>query len=280
MFKHDLTKVFNRFNYEGDFSLKGGDVAEGLAFFYNKNRFNKLDSKRIVFSEIMNTDPLYADIWEKISENEKLSERILERTTTLQVNVIKSKEFDEILIVANIHLYFHPDADHIRLLQGGLAIRYLENLLKTLKEENVGKRCSLVFCGDFNSVPECGVYKLYTSGHVPSDYIDFQSSKSLKIKLVNIQLTLFQFTDQEQSINTVELKQSLLLDSACGTPKYTNYTTGFADCLDYIFYEKDKMEVVQVVPLPSIEEITQHIALPSVIFPSDHIALVSDLRWL
>lgn len=40
------------------------------------------------------------------------------------------------------------------------------------------------------------------------------------------------------------------------------------------------MEVVKVVPLPSIEELKEHSALPSIVFPSDHIALVSDIRWL
>lgn len=86
--------------------------------------------------------------------------------------------------------------------------------------------------------------------------------------------------DVEQAVQDVELRQSFQLDSACGTPKYTNFTAGFADCLDYIFYEKNNLGVAQVVPLPSHEEVTQHTALPSIVFPSDHISLVSDLRWL
>lgn len=78
----------------------------------------------------------------------------------------------------------------------------------------------------------------------------------------------------------LELKQEFKLASACGTPKYTNYTVGFADCLDYIYYQKDHFEVSQIVPLPTHEEVIANTALPSVVFPSDHIALVSDLKWL
>jgi 2',5'-phosphodiesterase len=37
--------------------------------------------------------------------------------------------------------------------------------------------------------------------------------------------------------------------------------------------------MLQVVPLPSIEELQQHVALPSVVFPSDHVALVADVLW-
>ena len=75
------------------------------------------------------------------------------------------------------------------------------------------------------------------------------------------------------------LRQSIPLKSACATPKYTNFTAGFADCLDYIYYEAPNFEVTQIVPFPSLEELTQHPALPSIVFPSDHIALISDLKW-
>lgn len=91
---------------------------------------------------------------------------------------------------------------------------------------------------------------------------------------------LLHIPDKEEEVKDVELKQSFKLGSACETPKYTNFTVGFADCLDYIFYDKSSMTVRQVVPLPSHEEVIQHTALPSIVFPSDHIALVSDLKWL
>merc|ERR1712013_106762 len=67
--------------------------------------------------------------------------------------------------------------------------------------------------------------------------------------------------------------------SACGTPKYTNYTQGFKDCLDYIFIEDGMFDVEQVIPLPSEEELSQHIAIPNIVFPSDHVAIVADLKW-
>lgn len=39
------------------------------------------------------------------------------------------------LIVANTHLYFHPKADHIRLLQAGICLGYLNDLLNRMKKE-------------------------------------------------------------------------------------------------------------------------------------------------
>jgi 2',5'-phosphodiesterase len=38
-------------------------------------------------------------------------------------------------------------------------------------------KCSLIFCGDFNSTPDFGVYKLMTEGHIPKDYADWKSSE-------------------------------------------------------------------------------------------------------
>ncbi|CAG9858960.1 unnamed protein product [Phyllotreta striolata] len=265
VFKYDLKPVLGHLGYGSNFYTKGNEVAEGLALFYSREKFSLLEdlSQRLVFSEKISTDIIFADIWEKISKNENLAKRILDRSTTLQVNVLESKNRNEILVVANTHLYFHPDADHIRLLHGGLAIRYLEHFINSLKEKMTSKRISLIFCGDFNSVPSCGIYKLYTNGEVPKNFIDYESSKY-----------------KDELVEGVELKQPFKLASACGTPKYTNYTSGFSDCLDYIFYETDNLEVSQVVPLPSHEEVTANVALPSVVFPSDHIALVSDLKWL
>lgn len=75
------------------------------------------------------------------------------------------------------------------------------------------------------------------------------------------------------------LSHPFKLLSACGEPAYTNYVGGFHGCLDYIFIDKNALEVEQVIPLPSHEEVTTHQALPSVSHPSDHIALVCDLKW-
>lgn len=87
------------------------------------------------------------------------------------------------------------------------------------------------------------------------------------------------FTVEEEAVKNVSLSQDFNLKSACGTPQYTNYTPGFADCLDYIFYQTDVFDVKNYVALPTEEEIKAHIAIPSVQFPSDHIALVANLKW-
>lgn len=131
---NDLEPVFSNLDYDCNYSVKGGLVAEGLATFYNANRFKLLDSTRFVLGEHINTNPIYNDIWKKIEQNQKLAERILQRTTTVQTTTLQSTEYNEILLVANTHLYFHPDADHIRLLQCGFILKHIEDVYQNIKK--------------------------------------------------------------------------------------------------------------------------------------------------
>lgn len=87
------------------------------------------------------------------------------------------------------------------------------------------------------------------------------------------------FLDQNEAVQNVSLTQPYNFESACGCPKYTNYTPAFAECIDYIFYQTDNLKVSQVIPFPTEEQLKSHTAIPSIMFPSDHIALVTDLEW-
>ncbi|GFT17840.1 2',5'-phosphodiesterase 12 [Nephila pilipes] len=164
------------------------------------------------------------------------------------------------ILVGNTHLYFHPDSDNIRLLQASSCILYLENLLLKYQKENPSCITSLILCGDFNSCPEFGVYHLMTTGSLNEDCIDWHSNP-------------------EENVSGIPLKHTLSLDSACGTPPYTNYTEGFVGCLDYIFYNKAHLQVEDMVPFPNHELVIKNTALPSRVFPSDHIALICTLGW-
>lgn len=67
-------------------------------------------------------------------------------------------------------------------------------------------------------------------------------------------------------------------ESAYGTPLYTNYTDDFKGCLDYIFFDKKNVKLINTVPLPDEEELAEEVALPSSKFPSDHVPLIADFQ--
>lgn len=211
----------------------------------------------------METNVAFQGLWNQIKSNEKLSARIKDRSTAIQVTLLRSRSVPKKhLLVANTHFYFHPDADHIRLLQGGFSMLYVRDIYEKFERE-LGldrKDFAIVFCGDFNSVPECGMYRLMTERFVGDEMADWQSN-------------------EEEAVRGVTLSQPFLFKSACGCPKYTNYTVGFQACLDYIYYQCEALRVNDVVPLPSDEELMAYEAIPSPVLPSDHIALVASLEW-
>jgi 2',5'-phosphodiesterase len=53
--------------------------------------------------------------------------------------------------------------------------------------------------------------------------------------------------EPEEAVRDLSLHNPVAMESACGTPPFTNYTSGFSGCLDYIFFEKSKLVVEQVV---------------------------------
>ncbi|XP_078036760.1 2',5'-phosphodiesterase 12 [Augochlora pura] len=257
VYEEDLFPSLSVLDYNGECNLKN-DSREGLAIFYNQNRFDKLDSNFSVISH--NTDLNdFNTTWLKI-QNDNVKQLFLDRNTIVQAIALKSKENSEILIVGNTHLYFRPEADHIRLLQAYYCLMYLKEFTKNIKLKNPECNVSILYCGDFNSAPENGIYQLMTQKHIPEDYADWKSCP-------------------EQFVENVTLKHDINLSSACGTPEFTNYTATFSGCLDYIFYQTDYLGVEQVIPMPTEEELSLHTGLPSVVFPSDHISLCVDLKW-
>lgn len=257
IFNHTLTPTLEN-EFDGVFHKKGKEVAEGLVYFYRRDRFKLLSHSSIVLSEVIKINTCFEAILNAVKDSPAMA-TLTDRSTVAGAIILQSIDNpNNILIIGNTHLYFQPIADHIRLLQAGMFIYWLNSIFNKTKIEMPTSQISLIVCGDFNSTPSNGIYKLFTTGKVSSDLEDWRSNP-------------------KEIVTGLSLEQEVPLQSACGTPKYTNFTAEFADCLDYIFYDTRSLGVEQVIPLPSEEELKAHIALPSIVFPSDHIALVADL---
>ena len=221
-------------NFDGQWTKKGGQVTEGLAIFWRRERFELLEFSSVFLPSLLQSPP-YAYLWDKLKENPDLVESLTKRTTTLAIAVLKINTGcgqPRFLVVGNTHLYFKPDADHVRLIQAELCRRELERVKGEVLIHHPDAKVSLVLCGDFNSTPEYdnhmgGVLQLMTQGKVDEDHLDWRSCVG-------------------QEVKGISLDSSTLFFSAAGTPKYTNYTIGFKDCLDYIFLEEGSASVEQV----------------------------------
>ncbi|KAF5278710.1 hypothetical protein FQA39_LY18359 [Lamprigera yunnana] len=255
VFNFDLKPKLSR-TYRGLFYKKGFKIPEGLACFFNVKKFRSIEDNQIVFAEQLPTNPLFTDTWNLIAQCTTLKDWILKQLTSLQVTVLQSIERDKIVIIANTHLYFHAEAGTLRLLQCSIALDYISDICKKYKRLTQS-RVSVIFCGDFNSVPTSQVYQFIMNGF--------------------IQCTIE--TDIENSEKTICLRHPFKFGSAYGTPKYTNYTIDFKGCLDYIFYDSTSFNVIDCVPLTDESILAKNVALPNEVFPSDHLALVCNLKW-
>ena len=105
IFDGDLNPVFSQNGYNGAFDVKGGVVSEGIACFWSCDKFEKLNSSRMVLAEAVSVDDTFTDILAALNTNEKLKENFLRRTTTLQTVILKSKNHTEGLTTMNISSY-------------------------------------------------------------------------------------------------------------------------------------------------------------------------------
>ncbi len=166
------------------------------------------------------------------------------------------------LLVSTTHLFFHPKGNLVRFFQTVILLRHIEKLKEQYSIE--GKPPSVIFCGDLNSSPQGTVYEFITTRTTSAN---------------NDKIYYNQADPSVRILPDLNLSHGLELSSACGIPEYTNFTAGFVSTLDHIFIETPQLEVIQIVPMPTHEEVTQFVALPSVVFPSDHIALICDLKF-
>ncbi|XP_013422110.1 2',5'-phosphodiesterase 12 [Lingula anatina] len=264
LFLGDLSEQFSKQGFSGHFKMKtngkGGDVPEGTGILVRNSKFSVLEEYYIDLKEVLEKDPMFQDLKNKIATKPVLLEKMMTRTTGLHVVVLDSKEVpDRKICVATTHLYFHPKSPNIRLIQADMCLQYLSQIVKGYKEK--GEHLPVIICGDFNSSPITGVSQFMMQKEVPANYTDWFAG------------------GKEEYVEDLKLRHDFNFTSACGFPRYTNYVGGFEGCLDYIYIESDYFQVSKVIPLPSHEEITQHGALPNQCFPSDHLALVCDITW-
>lgn len=89
-------------------------------------------------------------------------------TTVAQVVMLEGKGGRKV-VVANTHLFGHPDATHVRLVQSAVLARGMKEIVSL----EAWSRASMVVCGDLNSLPGEGVCDFFVDGGVGMDHEDW-----------------------------------------------------------------------------------------------------------
>jgi len=176
-----------------------------------------------------------------------------------------------------MHKYGDDKIVYVKLLQSCILVEELELLINQHKinqnnnnnnnNKSTSNNLPVMLTGDFNSLPDSGVYELLHHGKLPPHHSDFNNHNYGKYSEKGMELPL-----------CLKGFQSVYRTTT-GEPVFTNYTDSFFGTLDYIFYTSDMLIPKKVLAPVEVNIAEQLGALPNAYMCSDHIALVAEFEF-
>jgi 2',5'-phosphodiesterase len=285
-----------QYNYQGYYLGKvSGGTREGCAMFWSLDTFANVpesDQKRFALQDLLVDNDASAhqdELSREWNECMKDLSTLLERRPDLRDictnnlgHVIQMVPLTTIrrggsnlassrpIWMVNTHLFFHPRASHIRLLQMFLLARQLGRELDSKPGE-------VVVCGDFNSSLRNAAGKLLLDRSVPRNYHDNKTHLNNFLWDYDAEITTPEL-DLDDDFPAVSLPDSFptFLPALDSTPPFTHFVAGFQGALDHVLIT-DALRCRSSAPMPTVEDVTVATAMPSANLPSDHVSLVCDL---
>lgn len=279
--------------------------SDGCALVIRKQRFSLIarDDIESYSSFLIGDERFRPKLDELKATMPQLEQDILPRLKTLaQLAVLETREphpggVPRRLVVANTHLFYHPKAPHVRLLQTSGLLAQCEAL--ALRHGCKGK-AAVVLCGDFNSGPGSGVFDLLVSRSVSSQHPDWARGAAFVWGKKRIGEDADGEEQEEEKEETqplgavdgrpaagssdgVTLEHGLPLTPVWngGELEFTNVVHGFHGILDHIFIDSGALTVKSKVPAVSLAEVVpRYGGLPNEAYGSDHLAMACDVQWL
>ncbi|QRW07862.1 cytochrome P450 family protein [Ceratobasidium sp. AG-Ba] len=243
---------------------------DGCAIFFRSEKWCLVEHHLIEFSQASHTRPA-------LRTTKDWFNRVQTRDHIAIAATLVNRETGTRLIVANAHLDWAPEYRDVKLVQTALLMDFVKGVAEDFADmevgvgENVparkyanGSQIPLIVCGDYNSVPESGVYELMTRGHVPGSHPDFMGHSYGPLTT-------------EGPSHPFELRSSY---AAAGELSVTNYTPSFKGGIDYIFYGSENLEVGAVLGEIDKDYLSKCAGFPNAHFPSDHVLVSAQFRIL
>ncbi|KAG0162663.1 Glucose-repressible alcohol dehydrogenase transcriptional effector [Apophysomyces sp. BC1015] len=241
-------------------------AVDGCATFYKASKFNVIEHSLLEYNQKALQRPDF-------KKTEDIYNRVMTKDNIAVMTVLENKETLARVLVANSHIHWDPSFADVKLVQVGMLMDELDkfasrHLYPPASSPNGAKYSSTsklptVVCGDFNSIPDSGVYEFLSRGSIKQDHDDFG--------------------DHIYGAYTTEgLSHKLSLKSTyghIGELPFTNYTPGFKGVLDYIWYTNNTVDVLSLLGQIDNEYLSKVVGFPNAHFPSDHIPLVVELRF-
>ncbi|CAJ1342194.1 unnamed protein product [Effrenium voratum] len=306
--------------WEQTYLQKAGASLDGCALLWRSSRFQAEGQLQWSLFGPVHTLPGLTPAQRCALQNQpgQTTRQILEKITTVaQAVFLKDRRTGKRLLVANTHLYYHPNCNHVRLLQLYMLLTVLAKEVREAQEQS-GESVYLVLLGDLNARkgnfgpsdqgrPPQAAYRLVRDGAISKEDSDWQHSLWVHSSLTRCvcchDTGLVAFYGTCPLCEGLGLEawhaswspvQALELDLELPWPlvdpndhiEVTNFTADFQECLDYTLVDR-RFRVARTFAAPELARLRAATALPSEHFPSDHVPVVledydeSQLRdWL
>ncbi|CCW66562.1 unnamed protein product [Phytomonas sp. Hart1] len=175
LFKGFLEPALRACGYGAYYRNKTGNSQEGCALFYREVRFEFLEAQ---------TFPLN---WEGLTQDHpRLAAQLgahpefqeaCEKITSIGVGVLlKEVPTGQEVVLGSTHLFYHPNACHIRVLQAYLLLHRLHRMATAVGPDPLPLR-PVVLCGDFNFTHDTGGYDLVTAARVAATHVSWEKGR-------------------------------------------------------------------------------------------------------
>ncbi|RKO94113.1 Endonuclease/exonuclease/phosphatase [Blyttiomyces helicus] len=244
---------------------------DGCATFWKKTKFSLVHKHCIEFQQIAMQRP-------ELRKAEDVFNRVMIKDNIAVVTLLELRETRSRVMIANAHLHWDPSYKDVKLVQTAMLLEELLRLgtswasrdretgvaptTSTGHSANSMARIPLIIGGDFNSLPNSGVYEFLSGGRVAQDHPDFG------------RYTYGPYTSQGLT-HGFPLKSAY---SHLDELDFTNFTPTFKGVIDYVWYSTATLGVTGVLGNVDRSYVSRVVGFPNAHHPSDHVPLVVAMR--
>ena len=277
-------RSLNEHNYEGihwprtkarTMSSEERRHVDGCATFYKSSTFQLVEQQLIEFNQVAMRRPDF-------KKTEDMFNRVMTKDNIAVLALLEHRASGARVIVANAHIHWDPEFRDVKLVQAAMLMEELgkvaDHFARLPPKRDLGKgydkaptyrngtEIPTIICGDFNSMPDSGVYEFLANGSVERDHEDFMHH-------------IYGNYTSEGLSHRLALKSSYshLESSSSGLP-ITNYTPGFKGHIDYIWYTANSLSVTGLLGEVDPTYLSKVVGFPNAHFPSDHIYMLSEFK--
>lgn len=244
---------------------------DGCATFFKNTKFALVEQQLIEFNQIAMRRPDF-------KKTEDMFNRVMTKDQIAVVTLLEHRASGARLIVANTHIHWDPEFRDVKLVQTAMLMDEVSKIANDFARlparmnlaegydkaptYSNGTKIPTIVCGDFNSIPESGVYEFLSRGAVEKDHDDFMSH-------------VYGHYTSDGLSHKFNLKSAY---SHINELPFTNYTSGFFEVIDYMFYTSQSMGVTGLLGEADRSYLDQTVGFPNAHFPSDHISLLAEFK--